>query len=202
MVAVIPRNLEARARDSPGPPAEILSPEQLFTQYGSKVFHLVRRLLGNTADAEDATQEVFLRVLEKLHTFRGAAALSTWLCRVAVNTALAYRRKRTVRERHRLTDPLEHFQEDGSHARPIRRWTIEPEQALLDGELHERIEQGIASLPEIYRDVYVLADVEQLPSKEVARLLRLSVSAVKSRLHRARLLMRDTLAPYFEERAA
>jgi RNA polymerase sigma-70 factor (ECF subfamily) len=175
---------------------------EVFRDYAPRVYHLARRLLGNAADAEDVTQEVFVKVVGKLPTFRGEAAFPTWLYRVAVNAALAYRRQRARREGGRVPNPLEDFGADGKHLAPVRRWALGPEQQALDRETHELIEGAIAGLPAIYRDVYVLADVEELPNAEVAEILGLSVAAVKSRLHRARLLMRKALAPYFEERVA
>lgn len=81
---------------------------------------------------------------------------------------------------------------------PVRRWVREPEKRLLDREAHEFIESAIAKLPETYRDVYVLADLEDVPNGEIGQMLDLSVAAVKSRLHRASLLMREALSPYFE----
>jgi RNA polymerase sigma-70 factor (ECF subfamily) len=177
------------------------SPEEAFEEYAPRVYHLARRLLGNAADAEDVTQDVFLRVVRKLSSFRGEAPFSTWLYRVAVNTALAYRRKRALRETSPLPEPLEDFREDGGHRAPVRRWMNRPNHQALEREAHQIIEEAIAGLPEMYRDVYVLADVEELPNDEIAKMLGLSVAAVKSRLHRARLLMRKALAPYFEEQA-
>jgi RNA polymerase sigma-70 factor (ECF subfamily) len=156
-------------------------------------------MLDSDADAEDVTQDVLLQVVRKLDTFRGDSAFSTWLHRVTVNAALSHRQKRASQHKHRVPDPLEHFLEHGGHGTPVRPWSIEPEQEALDRETQELVERGIASLPEIYRDVYVLADVEELPNAEIAELLGLSVPAVKSRLHRARLLMRDALAHHFEE---
>ncbi len=181
-----------------GPPP---SPQAIFEEYAPRVYNLARRLLGNAADAEDVTQDVFLQVVRHLPTFRGEAAFSTWLYRVAVNAALAFRRKRALREGRRVPESVEEFGEDGGHRTPVRRWVRRPEQEVLDRETHEVIEQAIAGLPEAYRDVYVLADVEQLPNAEIGKMLGLSVPAVKSRLHRARLLMRKALAPYFEEPA-
>lgn len=178
------------------------SRDQLLHDYGPRIFNLARRLLGNDADAEDVTQDVFLQVMRKLGTFRGDAAFSTWLYRIAINAALSYRRKRAIREEHRISDPLEDFREDGTHLMPVRHWIREPEQIAQDHETHRLIDDAIARLPESYRDVYVLADVEELPNDEVAEALGLSVPAVKSRLHRARLLLRKALAPYFEEQAA
>jgi RNA polymerase sigma-70 factor (ECF subfamily) len=95
--------------------------------------------------------------------------------------------------------------EDGQghpHPGSLRPWSVSPDQPVLDAETHEVIERAIGGLPETYRDVYLLADVEGLPNQEIADMLTLSVSAVKSRLHRARLMMRDALAPHFEEVAS
>jgi RNA polymerase sigma-70 factor (ECF subfamily) len=175
---------------------------RLFTELGPRVYHLARRLLGNDADAEDVTQEVFVQVLRKLPTFRGEAALSTWLYRVAVNAALAYRRKRAARTCHESTGVVEAFGADGRHRAPIRRWVHPPDEPVLDGETHRLIENAIAGLPEDSRVVLVLADLEDLSCPEISRLLGLSVAAVKSRLHRARLLLRQALAPHFEGDAA
>jgi RNA polymerase sigma-70 factor (ECF subfamily) len=175
----------------------------VFERYAPRVYHLARRMLGNADDAEDVTQDVFVQVLRKLPAFRGEASFPTWLYRVTVNAALNYRRKRGRHPVHSLDDgPLEDFHEDGRHRTPIKHWTSRPVQHALDQETHELIEQAIAGLPEAYRDVVVLADVEERPTAEVAGLLGLSETAVKGRLHRARLLMRKALAPHFEERAA
>jgi RNA polymerase sigma-70 factor, ECF subfamily len=183
----------------PGPPPTV---EQVVQEHAPRIYNLARRMLGNDADAEDVTQDVLMQVVRKLDTFRGEAALPTWLHRVTVNAALAHRRKRAHRDEHRISDPLDSFGDEGAHPGPVRRWSVKPDQALLDRETHEVIERAIRDLPEIYRDVYVLADVEGLPNAEIGDLLGLSVAAVKSRLHRARLLMRNALAPYFEEVAA
>jgi RNA polymerase sigma-70 factor (ECF subfamily) len=187
------------SRDAVGGPP---SPEKIFEEYAPRVYHLARRMLGNAADAEDVTQDVFLQLVRKLATFRGEAAFSTWLYRVTVNAALSFRRKRALREMASLPEPLEDFGMDGKHRAPVRRWTKTPDQVMLDQETHQLIEAAIAELPESYRDVYVLADVEELPSTEIAGMLGMSVSAVKSRLHRARLLMRKNLAHRFEEQVA
>jgi len=176
-----------------------VTPEQVFREYAPRIYHLARRMLGSDADAEDVTQDVLLQVVRKLDTFRGDAALTTWLHKVTVNAALAHRRKRANRESHQAGDPLEHFLEDGHHQGPVRPWSVSPEQQVLDRERHQLIEQAIAGLPELYRDVYVLADVEGLSNAEIGEILNLGLAAVKSRLHRARLLMRNALAPHFEE---
>jgi RNA polymerase sigma-70 factor (ECF subfamily) len=180
-----------------GEGAAALTPDQVFRDYAPRVYNLARRMLGNDADAEDVTQDVLLQVVRKLDTFRGESAFPTWLHRVTVNAALANRRKRATREQHVVRDPLDYLLENGHpHHSP---WSVRPEQAALDRETHQLIETAIAQMPEIYRDVYVLADVEGLPNSEIGEMLGLSVPAVKSRLHRARLLMRDALAPHFQE---
>jgi RNA polymerase sigma-70 factor (ECF subfamily) len=181
------------------PTPQSLTPERVFTEYAPRVYSLARRMLGNDADAEDVTQDVLLQVVRKLATFRGESDFSTWLHRVTVNAALAHRGKRARREEHEVHDPLDTFLNDGHHGASIKPWWVAPDQRALAQETHRLIEEAIARLPEIYRDVYVLADVEGLNNPEIADILGLSVPAVKSRLHRARLLMRNALAHHFEE---
>jgi len=176
-----------------------ITPEQVFLEYSPRVFSLARRMMGNDADAEDVTQDVLLQVVRKLHTFRGDANLGTWLHRVTVNAALAHRKKRAQRAQRETANPFEHFLNDGYHSDPVKPWWITPDNEALTRETTEIIDKAIAELPEIYRDVYVLADVEELGNQEIGDLLGLSLPAVKSRLHRGRLLMRDALAPHFEE---
>ena len=193
--------MDDKERDKGDSPSqgEPLTPETVFRDHAGRVYHLARRMLGSDADAEDVTQDVLLQVVRKLDTFRGESALSTWLHRITVNAALAYRRKKAQREEHQVRDPFENFLEDGFHRAPVNQWSISPEEQVLDEETQELIEQAIARLPESYRAVFVLADVEQLPNAEIAKILGETVSAVKNRLHRARLLMREALAPHFEE---
>ena len=176
-----------------------LTPEVIFRDYAPRVYHLARRMSGNTADAEDILQDVLLQVVRKLATFRGDSSVTTWLHRVTVNAALEQRRKRAVRDRVRVFDPLDHFDADGLHGGTVKRWTFRPDQPLMNAEVKQIIENAILELPEMYRDVFVLADVEQLSNNEIAELLQISLPAVKSRLHRARLMMRDLLAPHFED---
>jgi RNA polymerase sigma-70 factor (ECF subfamily) len=174
-------------------------PEEVFRDYAPRVYNLARRMLGNDADAEDVTQDVLVQVVRKLDTFRGEASFPTWLHRVTVNAALAHRRKRAQRAEREIHDPLALFHENGYHASAVRPWTVGPDIEALSHEQTQLIEQAIRGLPELYRDVYVLADVEEMANQEIADLLGLSLAAVKSRLHRARLLMRTALAPHFEE---
>jgi len=177
-----------------------LTPEEVIREHAAKVYTLARRILGSDADAEDVTQDVLMTVVRKLPTFRGDAAIGTWLHRVTVNAALAFRRKRARRSEHQVgPEPLENLPEADGPGGDLRPWGPAPDANLLNVEARELIEDAIGGLPEIYRDVYVLADVEGLPNAEIAELLDLQVPAVKSRLHRARLLMRQALAPHFQE---
>jgi RNA polymerase sigma-70 factor, ECF subfamily len=184
---------------APGQNVPPLTAEQVFRDHAPRVYNLARRMLGNDADAEDVTQDVLLQVVRKLDTFRGDSNLTTWLHRVTVNAALAARRKRASRANHEVRDPLELFTEQGYHAHAVKPWSATPDRLALKRETTELIDKAIMELPELYRDVYVLADVEGLPNQDIGDMLGLSLAAVKSRLHRGRLLMRDSLAPHFEE---
>jgi RNA polymerase sigma-70 factor, ECF subfamily len=183
----------------PDPAPAPHSAEEVFHEYAPRVYNLARRMLNSTADAEDVTQDVLLQVVRKLPTFRGEAAFPTWLHRVTVNAALSHRRKRAERHEQR---PLDTVLEEQPLRGPVRRWSVGPAEAALDRETQELIERAIARLPDEYRDVFVLSDVEGLPNAEIGEMLGLSVPAVKSRLHRARQKLRDALAPHFEEVSA
>lgn len=186
------------------PLPEKLTPELVFREYAPRIYNLARRMLGNDADAEDVTQDVLLQVVRKLDTFRGESQIATWLHRVTVNAALAHRAKRATRQKHEMGDlgdlgeAMDGMSAGGGLGGPVKRWNVPPDEPILAAEQAELIEQAINRLPEPFRDVYVLADVEGLPNNEIAEMLELSVPAVKSRLHRARLRMRDALAPHFE----
>src|SRR5213593_4907310 len=121
MIAMERRATTRRAdcmAETAGGTAAPLTAERVFNEYAPRVYNLARRMLGNDADAEDVTQDVLLQVVRKLDTFRGEAAFPTWLHRVAVNAALAHRRKKARREEHEVRDPLERFLDDGHHQLP------------------------------------------------------------------------------------
>ena len=175
--------------------------EKIFNEHGTRIYNLARRMLHSIEDAEDVTQEVLLKIVQRIGQFRGEAALGTWVYRITVNSALDYRQRR-ARRPVPLGDPYDEFLPNGMHAQPVPVWREEPHQDVLANEAKELVQRAIAQLPEPYRDVYLLSDVEKLPILEVANLLGLTVPAMKSRLHRARLALRKKLAPYFEESAA
>jgi RNA polymerase sigma-70 factor (ECF subfamily) len=153
-------------------------------------------MLGNAADAEDVTQDVLLQMVRRLETFRGEARFTTWLDRVTVNVALARRHSRARRRERQLDAPLDGL--PGACAPRRGAAPRCPERVALDRETRALVERAVGRMPEMYRDVFVLAEVEGLANAEVGGLLGLSLPAVKSRLHRARLLLRAALSPYVE----
>ena len=187
------------AQDEPSPACGVVTAELVFREHAGRVFRLARRMLGNDADAEDVAQDVLLQVVRKLDTFRGEAALTTWLHRVTANAALALRRRRAARRERSLAAIPESSLEAGHAAAGPRRRRPAPDEQALGCELRQVIEAAVGRLPRLYRETYVLADVEGLSNAAVGVRLGLSLPAVKSRLHRARLMMRDALAPFFEE---
>lgn len=178
-----------------------LSAEQVCHDYAPRVYHVARRMLNSDIDAEDVTQDVLLQVVRKLPTFRGEAALPTWLHRITVNAALSHRRKQATRQEHGLHTSLSGDGEDARLA-PWHTIILEPHAEMVLRETRHLIDQAIADLPPIYRSVFILADVEGLSNAAIGARLGLGLAAVKSRLHRARALMRRGLAPYFEDRLA
>jgi len=194
-----PEPTDAAADAAGGPPDDgPVTPETVFRDYAPRIYHIARRMLGNDADAEDVAQDVLLQVIRKLDTFRGESALGTWLHRVTVNAALAHRQKRANRQKRETGEPVDEMLDAGGPSGPVKRWNTSPDEPVLAAEQAALIEDAITRLPAPFRDVYVLADVEGMPNAEIADLLGLSVPAVKSRLHRARMRMRDALAPHFE----
>lgn len=163
--------------------------EQLYRRYSRRVYSLCLRILGNPADAEDVTQEVFLQLFRKLGTFRGDAAFTTWLHRMTVNAALMHLRKSVVRHEEAQAD--------------------EQIRGLTDARAHERgalplidriaLERAIQQLPPGYRTVFVLHDVEGYEHEEIARMLGISVGTTKSQLHKARMKLRQMLTASAEQ---
>jgi RNA polymerase sigma-70 factor (ECF subfamily) len=171
--------------------------EGVFRQHWPRIYSLARLMLSNEADADDVVQEVLHQVVRRLDTFRGDAELTTWLHRVTVNCALACRRKDAPRLARQVKAPVEQVLDKGDA--PAGQAQDRPDRRAAAAETRRLIEAAIAQLPEMYRHPFVLSDVEGLPNAEIAEVLGLSLPAVKSRLHRARLLLRDALAPYFPE---
>lgn len=174
--------------------------QQLFTDFGPAMYRIALRLTGGPHDAQDVLQETLLTVMAKVDTVNDPAQLGAWLRRVTVNTAL-------MRLRARREEPVAELGSDGSEftaaglrARPVPTWPPLPEDELLRREAGSVLEAAVSQLPEGAREVYVLAEIEDLPREEVAELLGLSREAVRVRLHRARTTLRQALEDYFAER--
>jgi RNA polymerase sigma-70 factor, ECF subfamily len=167
----------------------------LFQRYFSTVYRQAIRLAGNREEAEEVVQEVFLTIYEKAHTFRGAAAFSTWLYRITANAALTKLRRRKKGEELSLDEYLPSFREDGHHlVRPVVDWSNELEERVASEERQRLIQQALDQLAPVDKAVVVLSDLEGLSDREIGSALDLSVPAVKARLHRSRLLLRWKLA--------
>ena len=169
--------------------------EALFHRYLSTVYRQAIWLLGDQAEAEEVVQEVFLKVYERAHTFRGHSAFSTWLYRITINAALTKLRRRKRSQAVSLDDFLPRFGEDGHHLqRPVVDWSKDLEERLAAEEIHQLLLQALDQLPPRDRTVVVLSDLEGHPDREIGAALGLSVGAVKARLHRSRLFLRGKLA--------
>jgi len=168
--------------------------EELVSRYERKIFRLAHNVTGNHEDAEDVMQEAFLKSYANLDRFQGDSRFYTWLVRITVNEALMKLRKRRVNVVS-LDEQLE--SEDDVMPREVQDWGPSPEQRYAQAEMQGILADTIASLEPGFRIVFLLRDVEQLSTEETAELLGLSVPAVKSRLLRARLRLREKLNPYF-----
>jgi len=189
----VPREIHSES-SCLGPP---ISAEQVYHDYAPRVYNMARRMVANDVDAEDVTQDVLLQVVRKLPTFRGESAFPTWLHRVTVNAALSHRRRQAVRQEHGLTNSLEALGGDEPIETPGAR-ELSPDDQIVSSETRELIDHAIESLPDTYRTVFVLSEVEGLPNADIADQLGMSLPAVKSRLHRARAMLREALAPHFD----
>jgi RNA polymerase sigma-70 factor (ECF subfamily) len=172
--------------------------EELVNRYERRVFRLTMNITQNREDAEDATQDAFLKSYQHLGTFQGGSRFYTWLVRIAVNEALMRLRRR----RPNISSLDEPVEADGELLpREIEDWGPTPEQRYVNTELNSILSNAIGQLEPIYRAVFVLRDVEKISTEETAEMLDVSIPAVKSRLLRARLKLRGNLTPYFKRRA-
>ena len=178
--------------------------ETLVSRYEGRVYNLAYRMMGNRDDAEDVLQDTFLNVVRSLDSFQSRSSFSTWLYRVATNAALSKLRQRSRRDRSEseFLDEANSVQNLAHAGYILKDWSLSPSENLLNDEARQVMEEAIAELPEIYRVVFVLRDVEGMPAAEVADILEISIAAVKSRLHRARLFLRNRLSAYFTGGAA
>jgi RNA polymerase sigma-70 factor (ECF subfamily) len=171
--------------------------DELVRRYQNKVYRLSYKILRHEDDAAEALQDAFLSAYRGLRNFKVESTFSTWLYRIATNASLMKYRKR--RDNH---VSLEQSQAPSEDAEPLQLpdWSAQPAEELLTAETREVMEEGIQRLPEELRTVFVLRDIEGLSNAEVAEILELSVAAVKSRLHRARIALRERLNRYFADK--
>jgi RNA polymerase sigma-70 factor, ECF subfamily len=187
----------AAATPSPAVDPAVLA--EIFDAHGDRVYRLALSLLHDPSEAEDVLQQTFLAVLTHLDRFEGRSRIGTWLYRVAYNACM---------DRLRAHSALPLPEEDGSAGddeslplpKTLVNWDFTPEEILMDTEARAALDAAIDTLPETFRTVFVLRDIEELSTAETAEVLGISQSLVKVRLHRARLALRERLASYFAER--
>jgi RNA polymerase sigma-70 factor (ECF subfamily) len=171
---------------------------QLVEKYEGKIFRLAKHITNSQEDAEDVLQETFLKAYEHLDEFQGNSKFYTWIVRIAVNESLMKLRKRKSDRSVSLDEQIDTGED--VIAREIAVWEDNPEDQYSQTELREILDQAVQSLPPIFRSVFVLRDIEELSSEETAEILNLTVPAVKSRLLRARLKLREKLTRYFKRK--
>jgi RNA polymerase sigma-70 factor, ECF subfamily len=165
----------------------------LLKQYAPRMLRLATQLMGDPDESEDVLQEAFIRACDQIDSFRRESGLGTWLHRIVINTALMRLRKR----RPERTPDIETLAERAGGAwHSVASGSTEPGSELLDSEFLDALDRSVARLPESLRTAFVLRDVEELSTREAAELLGISESALKVRLHRARLALRKDMSSY------
>jgi RNA polymerase sigma-70 factor, ECF subfamily len=171
--------------------------ESLLIKYERQVYNVAHRIVAQHQDAEEVTQQTFLSVLEHLKEFREQSQFRTWILRIATNNALALLRKRSIREAQSLDDASPESYKGIPRPDYIATWKEIPDQNAMRRETRRFIDDALASLDEKYRVVFVLRDIEEFSTQETADILKITPDAVKVRLLRARLMLREKLTRYF-----
>lgn len=173
--------------------------ESMVRVYGGRLYAVARRICGNDEDARDALQSAYLSAFRSLAGFEGSCQLSTWLHRIVVNMALMRLRAKRRKPEESIETLLPAFQEDGHHVEQFSEWAMSADRLLEREDVRAMVRASIAQLPETYRQVLMLRDIEERSTEEVAGLLGVTPTAVKVRLHRARqalsTLLRREFAP-------
>jgi RNA polymerase sigma-70 factor (ECF subfamily) len=174
---------------------------RLVERHSANVYNVALKLLGDEQEAEDVLQETFLNAFRAIDRFEERSSLSTWLYRIAYNASLMRLRKRGQMTTFSLDRPPgEQDESEWTVSRHLTDWSTIPDDQLLTAEAREEMDRAIAELPETLRSTFVLRDIQGLSGAETAEILGITVQAVKNRLHRARLRLRDRLSDYFAER--
>ena len=171
---------------------------ELVNRYERKIYRLAKNITRNDEDAEDVLQDAFLKAYTHLDNFKGDSKFYTWIVRIAVNEALMRLRKRKTDRSVPLDEPVELGEE--TVAREIAVWEDNPEQQYSQEEWRKILDEAVESLKPDFRTVFVLRDIEELSTEETAETLGISVPAVKSRLLRARLALRERLTRQFKRK--
>jgi RNA polymerase sigma-70 factor (ECF subfamily) len=185
--------LLARAREG-----DLAAFNELVNAYSRKIFRLAKHITQNDEDAEDVLQETFLKAFEHLGTFQGQSKFYTWIVRIAVNESLMKLRKRKSDRSVPLDEPVDTGED--TVVREIAVWDENPEQQYSREELGQILDEAVESLRPAFRTVFVLRDIEELSTEETADALGISIPAVKSRLLRARLQLREKLTRFFKRK--
>ena len=177
--------------------------EAIFNRYSAKLYNVAQRIVGEVADAEEVIQDVFWTAFRKAKSFRGTAQFSTWLYRLTVNAALGKIRRSKKNKEVEYEEYLPKFQQDGHHlVRPVVDWSDTLDEKCAERELQQLLKDAMDQLKPVDKSAVVLSDLEGMSDKEIAALLGLTVPAVKTRLHRARLFLRGKLAVHLGHSAA
>ncbi|MET0503148.1 MAG: sigma-70 family RNA polymerase sigma factor [Candidatus Binatia bacterium] len=177
--------------------------QALFNCHAAKLYNVAQRILGEVADAEEVIQDVFWTAFRKASSFRGTAQFSTWLYRLTVNAALGKIRRSKRSKEVGYEEYLPKFQQDGHHlVRPVVDWSDTLDEKYAQHELQRLLSQALDQLKPLDKSVIVLSDLEGMADRDIAAILGLTVSAVKTRLHRARLFLRGKLAVQLGHSAA
>lgn len=167
--------------------------------YQRKIYALAFNMTRNAMDAQDVAQEVLLSIFKKIHTFQGKSAFSSWVYRITLNATYMKLRNKKKEQYVSLDDYMPSFNSTGFQNEKITDWSESTESLLFTNETREMIQKAVDMLPEKEKIVFILRDVEGLSTEKVGEILDLTIAAVKSRLHRARLFLRKKLSTYFDE---
>jgi RNA polymerase sigma-70 factor (ECF subfamily) len=173
--------------------------DKIAEVYQKKIYGLSFNLTRNQMDAQDVTQEVLLTLFRKIHTFQGKSAFSSWVYRITLNASYMKLRSKKKEPNVSIDELMPSFNRAGFQQEKIQDWSENTESLLFTNETRDVINKAIALLPEKEKVVFLLRDVEGLSTEKAGEILDLTVPAVKSRLHRARLFLRKKLSSYFEE---